>query len=191
MEGVYKKLSPFKYSLEKVNTPGRIIFLSRKILEMDIMYQENLKWYDDLLIFLQIFEYHTIYPNKFKIFYLEDYYLYLYNSINQNSATNNFKKEEVKNYITENKNFQEEIKNKFLSIRKWKLDSIPVLHNPNKQLLKLKIKFVKDLLPKLNIEESKLIYEKNIINSIRGHLLQNKYKHNIDFQEIENNCCEK
>ena len=65
------------------------------------------------------------------------------------------------------------------------------MHNPNKQLLKLKIKFVKDLLPKLNIEESKLIYEKNIINSIRHHLLQNNYEHNIDFQEIENNCCEK
>ena len=193
MNNVFEKKSPFKFPLENVNTPGRLILLSKKILDLDIRYQENLKWYDDLLIFLQIFEYHTIYPNKFKIFFLEDYHLHIYNRINEDSVSNNFEKEgeKLKNYITENKYFKEEIKNKFLSIRTWRLDSIPILHNPNKELLEFKIRFVKDLLSNLKIKESKLIYNKNILDSFRNYLIKNKYEHTINFREIENNCCEK
>lgn len=191
MKSVTKKLSPFKYSLENINTPGRIILLSRKMLEVEINYQENLKWYDDLLIFLQIFEYNTLYPDKYKIFFVEDYYMHIYNSINDNSSTINFKKEEKRNYIVENINFQEEIKDKFLSIKNWDLNSIKILKNSKKHLLKSKINFVRELLPKLQVKELNLEYEKHIINLFSNFLIENKYENVYNIKEIENNYFEK
>ena len=91
MNSVYKtKLSPFKHSFENINTPGRIILISRNALYMNFNYQEDCKWYDDLLPFLQIFETSILYPNKYNIYFLEDYYLHIYNSLNDNSASKNF-----------------------------------------------------------------------------------------------------
>ena len=74
----------------------------------------------------------TLFPNKLNIYFIEDYNLYLYNRLNEDSSSYNFLKESQKNYITENKNFQDAINNKFLAIRNWDLKTIKVLHNPNK-----------------------------------------------------------
>lgn len=178
MSSVYKcKLSPFKNKLEKINTPGRIIFISRKALEINFNYQENLKWYDDLLPFLQIFEYMTLFPHKLNIYFMEDYNLYLYNRLNEDSSSHNFLKDKEKNYITENKNFQDAISNKFLAIRNWDIKNIKVLHNPNNKLVKQKFNFTKNLIEQLNIKSmDNFQIDKNYIKAFNNHLIENGYE---------------
>ena len=50
------KLSPFDNNINNINLAGRIIFLSRKALEMNIQYDEMLSCYDDLYPILQLLE---------------------------------------------------------------------------------------------------------------------------------------
>ena len=58
MNAIYQhKISLFRNKLENVNTAVRIVFVYRKSLEINFTYQENLKWYDDVLPFLQILKY--------------------------------------------------------------------------------------------------------------------------------------
>ena len=177
MNAVYqRKVSPFRNKLENVNTAGRIIFVSRKSLEINFTYQENLKWYDDVLPFLQIFEYMTLFPNKLNIYFIEDYNLYLYNRLNEDSSSHNFLKESQKNYITENKNFQDAINNKFLAIRNWDLKTIKVLHNPNKKLLTAKFNFTKNLIEKLNLKNMENFQiDKQYLLTFNNYLIENGY----------------
>lgn len=74
-------------------------------------------------------------------YFVEDYYLHVYNSLNDNSATIKFLDNEKENCVEENKNFQESIKYKFLWIKDWDLKKIKVLHNScDKSFLQQKIK---------------------------------------------------
>jgi len=128
MDSVVKKNNPFTNNIDNVNTPGRLIFLSRKALDMNLKYDETLKWYDDLYPFLQLLEYNTI-STYYNIYLLDIYDFYLYNNINNMSATSQFNMNKEQNFITENRLFKKSIKHKFLSIRDWDLTTIPVLKN--------------------------------------------------------------
>ena len=128
LNSVYAKSNPFTNNIADINTAGRIILLSRKALDMNLKYDENLKWFDDLYPFLQILEYNTI-STYYNIYYMCIYDFYLYNSINNTSASASFNLDKINNYITEDKLFKESIKHKFLSIKDWNLKSIKVLEN--------------------------------------------------------------
>ncbi len=179
MNGVYKtKLSPFKHSLEYINTPARIILISRNALSINFNYQEDCKWYDDLLPFLQIFETSILYPNKYNIYFVEDYYLHIYNSLNDNSASKNFLSNVKENYVEENENFQKVIQNKFLAIRNWDLKKIKVLGNSyDKSYLKQKFNFIKKLIINLELEYMENVnYDSEHLKLCHTELIKNNYE---------------
>lgn len=154
MEKIYKyKISPFDNNLANVNVAGRVLLTSRRALDIGFKYQENVKAFDDLLPFLQIFEYNTINPTKLNIYYVCDYHLYIYNRINDESTTSYLFSKGTDQKIKEiSIEINKELKNKFLAIRNWNLRTIPVLHNPaDKGLLNEKFKFGKSLINRLDI----------------------------------------
>ena len=154
MEQVYKlKISPFTNELIDVNVAGRVLLTSRKALDIGFKYQENVPAIDDLLPFLEIFEYDTINPTKLNIYYACDYYLYLYNRINDDSTSSYlFSTETEKKFKDISVEINKELQNKFLSIRNWNLRTIKVLYNPaDKDLLTKKVEFGKSLVNKLDI----------------------------------------
>ena len=155
IEKVYKyKISPFTNDLTTVNVAGRVLVTSRKALDIGFKYQENVKAVDDLLPFLQIFEYDTINPGKLNIYFVTDNYLYLYNRVNNDSTSSYlFSNETIKKFKEISIEFNKEIENKFLSIRNWNLRTIKVLHNPppDKNLLHKKVEFGKSLINSLDI----------------------------------------
>lgn len=179
MNGVYKtKISPFIHALENINTPARLLLISRNALSINFSYDEKCKWYDDLLPFLQIFEISVLYPNKYNIYFVEDYYLHIYNSLNDNSATTNFLSNVKENYVEENNYFQESIKNKFLAIKDWDLKKIKVLSNSyNKSILNDKINFIQKLIINLELENMDNVnYDPEHLKLCHSELIKNNYE---------------
>tara|TARA_B100000941_G_C28342312_1_gene467357 strand:+ start:102 stop:653 length:552 start_codon:yes stop_codon:yes gene_type:complete len=151
------KLSPFNYQLEHVNTPGRLVLFSRNALTMNARYQESFKWYDDLTFFMNVYEHAVLLPHKYNIYFIEEYYMYVYNRLNMGSATFEFLRKKQENYKKENDMLQLEIENKYLAIRNWDLQLIQVLKNPTKnQFLTQKIAFCENIVEKLNLPEIKV-----------------------------------
>ena len=161
VQSVYKvKLSPFAHPLENINTAGRLIFVSRKALDIGIYYQEDNTWYDDLYPFLQLMEAAVLQSHKYNIFFIEECYFYMYNRLNDESATNNFMKKKAENYAEENKSFQRMIRDKFLGIQYWDLSKIPVLKNPRNDYLEEKIEYAKYIVEQLNLPDININTEK-------------------------------
>ena len=180
------KLNPFTNHLRNINTAGRLFCLSRKALDMNLYYDEKLKWYDDVHVFLQILDYNTI-SSYFNIFYLEEFNIYLYNCLNNNSATNMFLKNTEHNYIEEDKLFRLSIKDKFLSIRRWDLKTIKVLHNPNNhQLFSIidKIKWVKNLIQTFGLHDIHIQYDN--LNKLKQFMIQENQIELSHFYNKEN-----
>ena len=151
------KLSPFNYQLEHVNTPGRLVLFSRNALTMNARYQESFKWYDDLTFFMNVYEHAVLLPHKYNIYFIEEYYMYVYNRLNMGSATFEFLRKKQENYKKENDMLQLEIENKYLAIRDWDLQLIQVLKNPTKnEFLTQKIAFCENIVEKLNLPEIKV-----------------------------------
>lgn len=178
MNRVYEvKKSPFKHKLENINTPARILFISRQALnKINFKYQENVKLYDDLYPFLQIMEYNKLF-NDLNIYFVEDYYLHINNRLNEDSLSDNFLKNKEENYLLENKNFQDAISNKFLSIRNFNLKEIKVLSNTTKKLLKKKYEFAKQLLNNLDLNKNNnFIVNKEEIIKFHKFLIDNNYE---------------
>lgn len=180
MEEVYKyKISPFTNDLIKVNVAGRVLLTSRRALDIGFKYQENVKAFDDLLPFLEIFEYNTLFPDKLNIYFLEDYYLYIYNRINDDSTSSYlFSTETEKKFRNISDDINKEIKNKFLSIRNWNLRTIKVLHNPaDKNVLLEKFKFGKELIQRLDIKEvDNFTIDQEALNNYHNYLTSNGYQ---------------
>lgn len=157
---VTQKLNPFTNKIERCNTPGRLILLSRNGLNLDIRYDENLKWYDDFIIFLKCFE-SIMLRDNYRIFMLDDKEIYLYNRINEDSVSDKFKINYDENVISERINFENSIKNKFLAIRHWDLSKVVFL--------------------KLDDEDNfcgldKLLFTDSLIESLDKNLNISKYK---------------
>lgn len=193
-ENLYNvKLNPFKYPLESINTPGRLLFQSRKTLEYNISFDENLQVYDDLHAFLQIMELNTL-NNDLNIFYMQDYDILLYNKLNEMSVTKKIENRTL-NYNEENYYFKESIKNKFFLIRNWNLKDILFIENNFNEFFSIhdKIKFSEEIVDNLNLDNNKdvdYIYHNQINYSIENQYEElykifnskiNKNKHLIYF----------
>ena len=167
MKDVYKNLSPFKNSIGSINTPCRIILLSRKALNINIRYDENLRTYDDLIAFCQIFETSQLYPSQYNIYYLDEYNIYLYNKLNTDSCTNI-----CLNIINEQMLFDRAIEKKFLLIKIWNLKLIKVLKNSyDNSIIQDKIKFCYSLVNSLQLPDIDINYQE--INNSSKYLDQN------------------
>lgn len=111
---------------------------------------------------MNIFEHATLFPHKYNVYVIDEYYLYVYNRLNTGSATFDFLQKRQENYKKENEMLQTEIENKYLAIRDWDLRSIRVLKNPTKnECLRQKISFCENIvekmgLPEINIDKTHL-----------------------------------
>jgi hypothetical protein len=115
--------NPFHHNINQLNTPSRPVLFSRKVCEYDILYDENMKLYDDFIVFIKSFELCIL--KSIKMYLLIDSDIYLYNRITENNATTAYNNST--NQDDENKNFINSIKKKYLAIRDWDLKQIPRL----------------------------------------------------------------
>ena len=113
-----KGKNPFNNNINTLNTPARPLFFSKKILEYDIFYDENMKLYDDFIVFIKCFELCVM--KTIDMYLLVDSDIYLYNTLSSIRATNTYNNVE-NNRDNENINFINSIKNKYLAIRDWDL----------------------------------------------------------------------
>lgn len=123
------KLSPFDHHIQLVNTAGRLIFVSRKGIELNLHYDENMGLFDDVHIFLQVFE-ASVLKNDLNVFILFDYDILLYNRLNQDSVTVKLDKKII-DIQDENQHLVKSIQNKFYPIRDWDLGRLKYLTNRN------------------------------------------------------------
>ena len=134
-----KGKNPFHHNINQLNTPSRPVLFSRKVCEYDILYDENMKLYDDFIVFIKSFELCIL--KSINMYLLIDSDIYLYNKLTENSATNAYNN--LTNQEDENNNFISSIKKKYLAIRDWDLKQIPRLslgqfNHPGELIRKIK-----------------------------------------------------
>lgn len=140
------KQSPFTNEVYNINTLGRFILISRNALNINFSFFEN-NYFDDLKPTLEVFEYSILYPNKFKIYILNDINLFLYNKLNIDSSTRKFNIEIEQNLNKIQEDLNLIIKDNFLAIRDYDLKKIKVLQNSyDNDYLTKKYKFVENLI---------------------------------------------
>lgn len=144
-----KSINPFENPIYKLNTYGRMILISRKTLQYNLHYDENCKLYDDFILSMQILN--LAYQKKLNIFRTSDTNIYIYNTINIQSATNNFS---LNDFEEEDNYFKNSIKNKFSLIKDWDLTKIPFITIKNDPLFTYNDKFnyIVKLIKKINIQ---------------------------------------
>ena len=96
--------SPLTNKLQDTKTPSRILLVSRKIFNttLPIKYSEDLTLYDDFVTFFSFYEAQL--NGEINTFSTSDTNIYLYNSLNDHSASYNFKEKD-----REDRLFREEI----------------------------------------------------------------------------------
>jgi hypothetical protein len=174
------KKSCFEFNINNANTPARLFLVSRKALDLNLYYDENMKWYDDFITFLQIFE-ACIIHKSYNIFMLDDKDIYLYNRINDESASDRYKIDNEKKKINEEINFRKSIYNRYLTIRDWNLKTIPFITADVNLKFKIldKVKFVENIIKYLDLEN--IIIDKSNYNRFLNNA---KVKKNKDIEEL-------
>ena len=125
-ENWWKKVkgqSPLEGRIEESKTPSRIILTSRKIFNttLPIVYSEDMKLYDDMIAFFSFYEAQL--RNELNTFSTSETNIYLYNSLNDHSASYNFKDREAENMI-----FRKE-RAKYTNVMKdnWNIKELPFI----------------------------------------------------------------
>jgi hypothetical protein len=121
-------INPFKCNINQMNTYARPFVFSRKSVNHDIFYDENMRLYDDFIVFLKCFELHMI--GKLKTYAAVDSNLYLYNSTSLDAASKQYfspTQNQSEERIKENEYYQTSIKNRFLTLKRWDLKQFPLL----------------------------------------------------------------
>jgi hypothetical protein len=147
-------INPFRGDINHMNTYARPFVFSQKSLEYDIFYNENMTLYDDFIVFLKAFELSNL--KKLNIFAAVDTNLYLYNATSLDAATKRYFSDENEPTRTkENEYYQESIKNRFLTLKRWELTKFPLLElgqNSEPDAFLSKCKFVDDLASKMRLQ---------------------------------------
>lgn len=174
-----KGLNPFQNNINTLNTPARPVLFSKKALEFDIFYDENMKLYDDFIVFMKCFELCIL--QRINMYLLVDSAIYLYNTLSANSATYTYSniKDNLITQDNENTNFLNSIKHKYLAIRDWDLKKIPRLsigqfNEPGE--LYNKIRFVVNIVKQIPISKIYL-HNTNNIDLIIRYAKENKNKY--------------
>jgi hypothetical protein len=172
--------NPFTTNINELNTLARPFVFSKASLELDIYYDENMKLFDDFIVFMKCFE-HSLLGNL-KVYGMVDADMYLYNTITSDTATKTYfgAGGEV-DRINENARFLDSIKNKFLTLKRWDITRFPLLElgqtNEPDNLL-VKYKFVDGLFTQLMLPITDLSNADNIalvishcsVNNMTGFL---------------------
>ena len=118
-----KTKSPLINQVKDTKTPSRILLVSRKIFKttLPIRYSEDLTLYDDFVTFFAFYEAQL--RGEINTFSTSDTNIYLYNSLNDHSASYNFKEKE-----REDKLFRKEISIYTKAINhNWKISELPFI----------------------------------------------------------------
>jgi len=147
-------INPFQNDINHMNTYARPFVFSRKSVSHDIYYDENVTLYDDFIVFLKAFELGVL--GKLKTFTLIDTNLYLYNLTSLDTASKTyFSAENEPKRKQENEYYQQSIKNRFLTLKRWDLTKFPLLElgqNSEPDNLLTKFKFVDTLASKIRLQ---------------------------------------
>ena len=147
-------INPFNHDINQMNTCARPFVFSRKSIEYDIYYDENMRLYDDFIVFLKCFELGLL--GKLKTYGLVDSNLYLYNATSIDAATKiYFAAENNEARLEENRNYQMSVKNRFLLLKQWDLKRIPLLElgqNNHPDNFLVKCKFVDNIVANIRLQ---------------------------------------
>ena len=119
-KGVY----PFNKDINELNTIARPLVFSRKAVDYDVSYDENMCLYDDFNVFLKSFEHYL--SGNLKVYGLIDSDIFLYNRLYVDSATVTYSGNQNKKEL-ENIYYQKSIRKKFLLLKNWDLKKLPLL----------------------------------------------------------------
>ncbi len=147
-------LNPFKSNINHMNTIARPFVFSRKSLQYDILYDENMKLYDDYIVVLKCFEQSLL--GNLRVFSMIDTNIYLYNSTSLDAATKRYFLEENSELQNiENEHYQKSIRNRFLTLKSWDLKKMPLLQlgqNSEPDDFLVKCKFVDNLSKHIRVQ---------------------------------------
>ena len=147
-------VNPFRNNINHMNTLARPFLFSRKSLEYDIYYDENMRLYDDFIVNLKCFE-HSVLRNL-NVYAMIDTNIYLYNSTLSDAATKRyFQEDNQEAQIEENFHYKNSIQNRFLAIKRWDLNQLPRLElgqTSQSDNFLTKCKFVDKLVSNMNMQ---------------------------------------
>jgi len=147
-------MHPFKRDINHMNTFARPFLFSRKSVEHDIHYDENMQLYDDFIVFLKAFEHQMV--GNLRVFTMVESNMYLYNTaVNDTASKRYFSAENEAAQAAENEHYQKSIRSNFLALRRWDLAKMPLLElgqNSEPDEFQVKCKFVYELTAKLNMQ---------------------------------------
>lgn len=151
--------NPFTTNINELNTLARPFVFSKASLEFDIYYDENMKLFDDFIVFMKCFE-HSLLGNL-KIYGMVDADMYLYNTITLDTATKTYfdtcdPKAEI-DRVNENARFLDSIKNRFLTLKCWDIKRFPLLElgqNNEPDNMLVKYKFVDRLVANMALSQA-------------------------------------
>ena len=91
--------SPLLNRIEDTKTPSRILIVSREIFKTThpIRYSEEMTLYDDMITFFSFYEAQL--RGEINTFATSETNIYLYNSLNDHSASYNFKEKDAENFL--------------------------------------------------------------------------------------------
>ena len=160
--------TPFVGLLSDNKTPSRIILCSRKIFEttVPIEYSEDMKLYDDYIAFLSLYEGQL--RKELNTYSCADTYIYLYNSLNDESASYKFKDKKYEQEVWE----REIPKYTYVLKDNWDIKNLP---------------FAIINRPKNYTTHNKLLFcEQNVINyELQENIARYKKLNNLDYTKKE------
>ena len=149
--------SPFIGLLGDNKTPSRIILCSRKIFEttIPIQYSDDMKLYDDYIAFLSFYEAQL--RNELNTYSCADTYIYLYNSLNDESASYKFKDKKYEQEVWE----REIPKYSFVRKDNWNIKNLPfaVINRPENYTTFDKIVYCEKYVINHELKENLVRYE--------------------------------
>ena len=150
--------SPFIGLLGNNKTPSRIILCSRKIFEttIPIEYSEDMKLYDDYIAFLSFYEAQL--RNELNTYSCADTYIYLYNSLNDESASYKFKDKKYEQEVWE----REIPKYTYVLKDNWNIKNLPyaIINLPKNYTTYNKLLFCEQNVINHELQENITRYEK-------------------------------
>ena len=150
--------TPFVGLLGDNKTPSRIILCSRKIFEttIPIQYSEDMKLYDDYVAFLSFYEAEL--RKELNTYSCSDTYIYLYNSLNDESASYKFKDKKYEQEV-----WEREIP-KYTNVLKdnWNIKELPfaVINRPENYTTYDKLLYCEQYVINHELKENIVRYEK-------------------------------
>jgi len=154
--------TPFEGLIGDNKTPSRIVLCSRKIFNttIPILYSEDMKLYDDYIAFLTFYEGQL--RKELNTYSCSDTYIYLYNSLNDDSASYKFNDKVYEQQVWD----KEKVKFTMVLQDNWNIKDLPyaIINLPKNYSTLDKINFCERYVIDYELKEN--IERYNILNNL-------------------------